>query len=91
MTPANFPQPKSGDTADGWWQQWGFTQQQKPQKGAEVLVCACFQPRGAAHLQLPPFPLRLQVAASKDPVADATCSNNVEFGCGSDGDMDLGE
>ena len=55
------------------------------------MVCACSQPPGAAQLQLPPSPLRLQVAASKDPVADATRRDDVEFDRGSAGDVDLGE
>lgn len=55
------------------------------------MVCACSQPPGTAQLQLPPSPLCLQVSASKDPVADATHGDDVEFDCGSAGDVDLGE
>lgn len=39
MPPATFPQPKLGDTADGWWRQWDFTRQQKPQESWDYGLC----------------------------------------------------
>lgn len=60
-------------------------------KRAEIMVCACSQPPRAAQLQLPPSPLLLQVTASKDPGANATRRDDVEFDRGSAGDVDLGE
>lgn len=86
-TPANFPEPTLTGTADGGWQQGGFTQQHKPQQGAEVcssLISSLWVEPTCSSLPL------LSICRSLLPRTDGTCSSNAELGGGSGGNMDLG-